>query len=518
MERRRAGRAPRPRARASTTPRSDDGRDDPPRRAGREPDQPARSGRSGFGITLFRATPRMLDALLRTTAPADHGRIVVTDDAGRAGAGAPRRARRRRTAGRRARAAPGDGGDPRDRARGEARLLLRQHAPGPHAARGRRRLARQPAEPRRHGRDQRPRGSRPPRRRSPTATIRARAPPDRTREVSVHASSTTSEPRIDARGPAAPVRRRRRTHVVDLRLVVGRARRPARSWPAPTCRSRCRRSGSARRRSIGSLRDRGRIRVPRATRRTTPTSRSIRLRSSRRRRERPRPRSGSVSAAGRRSRSATGTSRCRGPRPSGRSGSRSSSTTSTATSIPARARSRRSSPTASSGIPTKFPKGEDIKIDMNHPLRLDGWRLFQSRFGGDGRTTILQVNRDPGLVITYPGVRRRAARAHRRLLHEEDAAAQAAGARDAGRAAGRATSPGRSARSPRSGSDRSCSASTPATHERLGLPLSGVAAFVFGVTLLIAAPDHGRLDLRPSDVPPPRGRARERRLPTEASP
>jgi hypothetical protein len=51
--------------------------------------------------------------------------------------------------------------------------------------------------------------------------------------------------------------------------------------------------------------------------------------------------------------------------------------------------------------PTKFPSGEDIKIDMNHPLRLDGWRLFQARFGND-RTTILQVNRDPGLAIIYP--------------------------------------------------------------------------------------------------------------------
>jgi hypothetical protein len=53
--------------------------------------------------------------------------------------------------------------------------------------------------------------------------------------------------------------------------------------------------------------------------------------------------------------------------------------------------------------PAKFPAGVDVKIDMNHPLRLDGWRLFQSRFGGDGRTTILQANRDPGLSIVYPG-------------------------------------------------------------------------------------------------------------------
>ena len=46
----------------------------------------------------------------------------------------------------------------------------------------------------------------------------------------------------------------------------------------------------------------------------------------------------------------------------------------------------------------------NVKIDMNHPLRLDGWRLFQSRF--DARSakeeTVLQVNRDPGLSVTYP--------------------------------------------------------------------------------------------------------------------
>jgi hypothetical protein len=57
--------------------------------------------------------------------------------------------------------------------------------------------------------------------------------------------------------------------------------------------------------------------------------------------------------------------------------------------------------------PVKFPDGEDIKIDMNHPLRLDGWRLFQSRFDeaarpGAPERTILQVNRDPGLALTYP--------------------------------------------------------------------------------------------------------------------
>jgi len=57
--------------------------------------------------------------------------------------------------------------------------------------------------------------------------------------------------------------------------------------------------------------------------------------------------------------------------------------------------------------PTKFPNGEGVKIDMNHPLRLDGWRLFQSRFDSgeserEGEATILEVNRDPGLAIVYP--------------------------------------------------------------------------------------------------------------------
>jgi hypothetical protein len=52
--------------------------------------------------------------------------------------------------------------------------------------------------------------------------------------------------------------------------------------------------------------------------------------------------------------------------------------------------------------PAKFPDGEDVKIDMNHPLRLDGWRLFQSRFGENDSTTFLQVNRDPGLALIYP--------------------------------------------------------------------------------------------------------------------
>ena len=52
--------------------------------------------------------------------------------------------------------------------------------------------------------------------------------------------------------------------------------------------------------------------------------------------------------------------------------------------------------------PTKFPTATDIKIDMNRPLRLDGWRLYQSRFGNDDATTFLQVNRDPGLSVIYP--------------------------------------------------------------------------------------------------------------------
>lgn len=52
--------------------------------------------------------------------------------------------------------------------------------------------------------------------------------------------------------------------------------------------------------------------------------------------------------------------------------------------------------------PLKFPNGADIKIDMNHPLRLDGWRLYQARYAGEGTTTILQVNRDPGLALIYP--------------------------------------------------------------------------------------------------------------------
>ena len=55
--------------------------------------------------------------------------------------------------------------------------------------------------------------------------------------------------------------------------------------------------------------------------------------------------------------------------------------------------------------PRKFPDGAEITIDMNHPLVLDGWRLYQHRFGaGGGReSTILQVNTDPGLGATYFG-------------------------------------------------------------------------------------------------------------------
>lgn len=52
--------------------------------------------------------------------------------------------------------------------------------------------------------------------------------------------------------------------------------------------------------------------------------------------------------------------------------------------------------------PTKFPTPVDVKIDMNRPLRLDGWRLYQARFGRDDATTFLQVNRDPGLAVIYP--------------------------------------------------------------------------------------------------------------------
>jgi len=51
----------------------------------------------------------------------------------------------------------------------------------------------------------------------------------------------------------------------------------------------------------------------------------------------------------------------------------------------------------------RFREGADIKIDMNHPLRYQGWRLFQARYSTEGgETTILQVNRDPGLAVIYP--------------------------------------------------------------------------------------------------------------------
>lgn len=51
----------------------------------------------------------------------------------------------------------------------------------------------------------------------------------------------------------------------------------------------------------------------------------------------------------------------------------------------------------------QFKDGADIKIDMNHPLRLNGWRLFQARYSTEGgESTILQVNRDPGLFVIYP--------------------------------------------------------------------------------------------------------------------
>jgi hypothetical protein len=137
--------------------------------------------------------------------------------------------------------------------------------------------------------------------------------------------------------------------------------------------------------------------------------------------------------------------------------------------------------------PVKFPQGEDVKIDMNHPLRLDGWRLFQSRFGGDGRTTILQVNRDPGLVITYPACAvvtlglvvvffmKRTLRLKRLDLER------------------RAAPPGRHL-AWAFGSVAAVGVGPvvfglyAATHERLGLPLSGWPSFVFGVALLIIAP------------------------------
>jgi cytochrome c biogenesis protein ResB len=137
--------------------------------------------------------------------------------------------------------------------------------------------------------------------------------------------------------------------------------------------------------------------------------------------------------------------------------------------------------------PAKFPAGEDIKIDMNHPLRLDGWRLFQSRFGGEGRTTTLQVNRDPGLVITYPACAvvllglvvvffmKRTLLLQRRILEARGAKAGAHLAWALGSVAAVGISP-------------LLFGIYAATHERLGLPLAGAPAFLFGVILLIACP------------------------------
>jgi hypothetical protein len=137
--------------------------------------------------------------------------------------------------------------------------------------------------------------------------------------------------------------------------------------------------------------------------------------------------------------------------------------------------------------PVKFPRGEDIKIDMNHPLRLDGWRLFQSRFGGDGRTTILQVNRDPGLVITYPACAvvllglvvvffmKRTLLLKRRTLE----ARRASGGTHLAWALGSVAAVGLGPL---------LFGLYAATHERLGLPLAGAFAFLFGVILLIACP------------------------------
>lgn len=43
-----------------------------------------------------------------------------------------------------------------------------------------------------------------------------------------------------------------------------------------------------------------------------------------------------------------------------------------------------------------------VKIDMNHPLRLDGWRLYQARYDIRGtEMSFLQVNRDPGLPLMF---------------------------------------------------------------------------------------------------------------------
>jgi hypothetical protein len=137
--------------------------------------------------------------------------------------------------------------------------------------------------------------------------------------------------------------------------------------------------------------------------------------------------------------------------------------------------------------PRKFSAGEDIKIDMNHPLRLDGWRLFQSRFGGDGRTTILQVNRDPGLVITYPACAvvllglvvvffmKRTLLLKRRTLEARGASP----ARHLVWALGSVAAVG---------FGPVVFGVYAAVHERFGLPLAGAPAFLFGVILLLAWP------------------------------
>ncbi len=47
--------------------------------------------------------------------------------------------------------------------------------------------------------------------------------------------------------------------------------------------------------------------------------------------------------------------------------------------------------------------GEGLMIDMNHPLRYQGWRLYQARFSTQGgERSYLNVNRDPGLQVTWP--------------------------------------------------------------------------------------------------------------------
>ena len=43
------------------------------------------------------------------------------------------------------------------------------------------------------------------------------------------------------------------------------------------------------------------------------------------------------------------------------------------------------------------------KIYMNHPLNLQGFKLFQSSYDADEQGTVLEVNRDPGKIPTYIG-------------------------------------------------------------------------------------------------------------------